>query len=47
MADKSPHDKHSAKKSVKSLKDKRRERDEQRKTATQVDQLLHPRKTHS
>ena len=47
MSDKSPHQKHSAKKSTKDLKDKRREREEQRRTSTQVEQLLHPHKSHS
>ena len=45
MADKSPHQVHSAKKSGKSVKDKRAERNEKKQTAAQMERLMHPRKT--
>jgi hypothetical protein len=44
MANKSPHDAHSAKKSGKSIKAKRAEHKEKQQTTTAVEQLLHPRK---
>jgi hypothetical protein len=44
MADKSPHDTHSAKKSGKSIKAKRTERKEKHDSAAQMQQLMHPRK---
>jgi hypothetical protein len=44
MADKSPHDTHSAKKSGKALKAKRNERKEKQQTTAAVERLLHPRK---
>jgi hypothetical protein len=45
MADKSPHQVHSAKKSGKSVKEKRAERKEKQQVTAQMDRLLHPRKT--
>ena len=45
MADKSPHQTHSSKKSGKSVKEKRAERKEKQQVATQMDRLMHPRKT--
>ena len=45
MADKSPHQVHSAKKSGKSVKEKRAEHKEKQQAAAQMDRLLHPRKT--
>jgi hypothetical protein len=45
MADKSPHQVHSAKKTGKSVKDKRAERKEKQQVTAQMDRLLHPRKT--
>ena len=47
MADKSPHEVHSPKKSGKALKAKRNERKEKQETATQMDRLMHPRKPRS
>lgn len=47
MADKSPHDIHSAKKSGKSIKVKRSERKEKQETTAAVERLLHPRKARS
>ncbi|MGY1619239.1 hypothetical protein ACI797_21070 [Geodermatophilus sp. SYSU D00691] len=44
MADKSPHDAHSAKKSNKSLKEKRAARKEDKQATAAVERLLHPRK---
>jgi hypothetical protein len=44
MADKSPHDVHSAKKSGKALKAKRNERKEKQETSAQIERLMHPRK---
>jgi len=44
MADKSPHDAHSAKKSGKSIKAKRSERKEKEHTTDAVERLMHPRK---
>ena len=43
MTDKSPHATHSAKKSGKSLKEKRSERKEKQQAAAQMERLLHPR----
>jgi hypothetical protein len=45
MSDKSPHDRHSAKKSGKALKVKRVERREKQQAEALVQQLLHPRPT--
>ena len=47
MADKSPHDDHSAKKSGKAVKVKRDERKEKQRAATEMDRLMHPRKARS
>ena len=47
MGDKSPHATHSAKKSGKAIKAKRAEHKEKAQTATQMDRLMHPRKTGS
>ena len=44
MADKSPHQVHSAKKSGKSVKDKRVERKEKQQTTAAVERLMHPPK---
>ncbi len=44
MADKSPHDNHSTKKSGKAVRVKRSERKEKQRAATQVEQLMHPRR---
>jgi hypothetical protein len=44
MADKSPHDTHSAKKSGKALKAKRAARRAKQETGVQMQQLMHPRK---
>jgi hypothetical protein len=44
MADKSPHDAHSSKKTGKSIKTKRLERKEKQQTTDAVERLLHPRK---
>jgi hypothetical protein len=47
MADKSPHDEHATKKSGKAVKAKRSERKEQQRAATEMERLMHPRKTRS
>ena len=47
MADKSPHDNHSAKKSGKAVKVKRGERKEKQRAATEVDRLMHPRRARN
>ena len=47
MADKSPHDNHSAKKSGKAVTVKRGERKEKQRAATEVDRLMHPRRARS
>ena len=47
MADKSPHDDHSTKKSGKAVKAKRSERKEEQRAATEMDRLMHPRKATS
>ena len=47
MADKSPHDNHSAKRSGKAVKVKRGERKEKQRAATEVDRLMHPRRARS
>ncbi|HYX97317.1 MAG TPA: hypothetical protein VE823_19855 [Geodermatophilus sp.] len=47
MADKSPHDDHSAKKSGKAVKVKRDERKEKQRAATEMDRLMHPRRARS
>lgn len=44
MKDKSPHNAHSAKKSGKSIKEKRAERDAKAHVTAQMDQLMHPKK---
>jgi hypothetical protein len=44
MKDKSPHNAHSAKKSGKSIKEKRAERDAKAHTTAQLEQLMHPKK---
>jgi hypothetical protein len=44
MGDKSPHATHSAKKSGKSIKDKRAERTAKAQTTAAMEQLLHPKK---
>ena len=44
MADKSPHDAHTPKKSGKALKEKRAARKEKQQTTDAVERLLHPRK---
>lgn len=44
MGDKSPHDAHSAKKSHKSLKDKRTAREAKAHTTAQLEALMHPKK---
>ncbi|SDD29842.1 hypothetical protein SAMN05660690_3923 [Geodermatophilus telluris] len=43
MADKSPHDDHTAKKSGKAVKARRSERKEKQQAASQVERLMHPR----
>jgi hypothetical protein len=45
MPDKSPHDNHSPKKSGKAVKAKRSERKVEQRAATEMDRLMHPRKT--
>ena len=47
MADKSPHDSHSTKKSGKAVKVKRDERKEKQRAATEMDRLMHPRRARS
>jgi hypothetical protein len=47
MTDKSPHDKHSPKKSGKAVKAKRSERKDEQRAATEMDRLMHPRRTTS
>jgi hypothetical protein len=47
MADKSPHEVHSTKKSGKSVKAKRAERKEKQQVTTRVERLLHPPKPRS
>ena len=47
MADKSPHDNHSAKKSGKAVKAKRDERREKQRAATEMERLMHPRRATS
>ncbi len=44
MADKSPHDNHSAKRSGKAVKAKRSERKEEQRAATEMGRLMHPRR---
>ena len=44
MADKSPHDNHSAKKSGKAVKAKRSERKVEERAATEMERLMHPRR---
>jgi hypothetical protein len=44
MADKSPHDQHTAKKSGKAVKAKRDERKEKQRATSEVERLMHPRK---
>jgi hypothetical protein len=47
MADKSPHEVHSSKKSGKSVKAKRAERKEKQQVTAQVERLMHPQKPRS
>jgi len=47
MADKSPHDAHSAKKSGKAVKAKRSERKEVQRAATEMAKLMHPPRAKS
>jgi hypothetical protein len=47
MADKSPHEVHSSKKSGKSVKTKRAERKEKQQVTAQVERLMHPQKPRS
>jgi hypothetical protein len=47
MADKSPHDNHSAKKSGKAVKVKRSERKDAQRAASEMDRLMHPRRPKS
>jgi hypothetical protein len=47
MSDKSPHDNHSPKKSGKAVKAKRSERKDEQRAATEMDRLMHPRRTTS
>ncbi len=47
MADKSPHDDHSTKKSGKSVKTKRSERKEKQRAATEMERLMHPPRAKS
>ncbi|MGY1739623.1 MULTISPECIES: hypothetical protein [unclassified Blastococcus] len=42
MADKSPHDNHSTKKSGKAVKAKRSERKDKQRAATEMERLMHP-----
>ncbi len=44
MADRSPHEKHSTKKSGKAVKAKRSERKEEQRAATEMERLMHPRR---
>jgi hypothetical protein len=44
MADKSPHDNHSTKKTGKAVKAKRGERKEKQRAATEMERLMHPRR---
>jgi hypothetical protein len=44
MADKSPHQTHSPRKSGKALKAKRSERKEKQQTTAQMERLMHPKK---
>ncbi len=44
MKDKSPHQTHSAKKSGKSIKEKRAARDAKAQTTAQLEALMHPKK---
>ena len=45
MKDTSPHQTHSAKKSGKSIKEKRAARDAKSHTTAQLEALMHPKKT--
>lgn len=45
MKDKSPHNAHSAKKSGKSIKEKRAERDAKAHSTAQLEALMHPKKS--
>jgi hypothetical protein len=47
MANKSPHDNHSAKTSGKAVKAKRGERKEKQRAATEMERLMHPRRSKS
>ena len=47
MADKSPHDTHTVKKSGKAIKAKRLERKEKQQTTAAMERLMHPRKPRS
>jgi hypothetical protein len=47
MADKSPHDDHSTKKSGKAVKAKRSERKEKQRAATEMERLMHPPRAKS
>jgi hypothetical protein len=47
MADKSPHDNHSKKKSGKAVKARRSERKEEQRAATEMERLMHPRRARS
>jgi hypothetical protein len=47
MADKSPHDNHSTKTSGKAVKAKRSERKEKQRAASDMERLMHPRRTKS
>ncbi|SDX66927.1 hypothetical protein SAMN05660209_01029 [Geodermatophilus africanus] len=47
MANKSPHDNHSAKTSGKAVKVKRNERKEKQRAATEMERLMHPRRARS
>ena len=44
MADKSPHDNHTAKKSGKAVKAKRSERKDKQRATTEMERLRHPRR---
>ncbi len=47
MADKSPHDAHSTKKSGKAVKEKRSERKEKQREAAAMERLMHPRRSET
>ena len=47
MADKSPHDDHTTKKSGKAVKAKRSERKDKQRAATELERLMHPRTARS